>query len=225
MATEHKDIPEAGLHEPKGASTAVSGTAYIATGSGSGAWAAPSIEGQGAAAAGTIPISVGSGGVAWRTGLTDTELVLNAIDLTNQYPSALDTPRQVSFGGLQSTTEFDLSAAGDITCNVSGTYFFTWNFRFARTSGTGTAYIVTRFLLNGTQIGNSLCAGIAGATDTFPYSLSTTLKLTATDILKIEIVRDGSGNDDGGLETFSPSLGTWSGAASAGMRIDKWSLV
>lgn len=38
---EHKDIPEAGLHEPKGVSTAVSGTAYIADGEGSGSWQNP----------------------------------------------------------------------------------------------------------------------------------------------------------------------------------------
>lgn len=39
MATiQHKDIPEAQLHEPKGVSLAAAGQAYIADGAGSGAW-------------------------------------------------------------------------------------------------------------------------------------------------------------------------------------------
>ena len=225
MTVEHKDIPEAGLHEPKGVSTATSKQVYAADGAGSGVWEDPEIVGQDASIIGEVPFSDGAGGVDWRVGLAKTTLLLNAIDLTDQLPTTLDVPIQVSFGGLQTTTDFDLSAAGDLTCNTTGTYFFTWNFRFARTSGTGTAFIVLRFTLNGSQIGNSLAAGIAGATDTFPFSLSTTLPLTAADVLKIEIVRDGAGNNDGGLKTFSPSLGTWLGAASAGMRIDKWELV
>ena len=41
MAIEHRDMPEAGLHEPKGVSTAAAGTAYIADGEGSGIWVNP----------------------------------------------------------------------------------------------------------------------------------------------------------------------------------------
>jgi len=39
MAIEHKNIPEAGLHEPKGASTAASDRVYVSNGLGSGEWA------------------------------------------------------------------------------------------------------------------------------------------------------------------------------------------
>lgn len=39
MATvQHRDIPEVQLHEPKGASTALAGTTYVASGAGSGTW-------------------------------------------------------------------------------------------------------------------------------------------------------------------------------------------
>lgn len=38
---EHVNIPEAGLHEPKGVSTAQTGTVYIADGAGSGSWGDP----------------------------------------------------------------------------------------------------------------------------------------------------------------------------------------
>lgn len=39
MSLQHKDIPDANLHEPKGVSTAANKAVYIANGSGSGAWA------------------------------------------------------------------------------------------------------------------------------------------------------------------------------------------
>lgn len=38
MAIDHKNIPEDGLHEPKGASTASASRVYVANGSGSGDW-------------------------------------------------------------------------------------------------------------------------------------------------------------------------------------------
>lgn len=38
MAIEHRNIPESGQHEPKGATTAASNRVYIADGAGSGAW-------------------------------------------------------------------------------------------------------------------------------------------------------------------------------------------
>lgn len=38
---QHKNIPEAQLHEPKGASSAASGTVYVSTGTGTGNWQSP----------------------------------------------------------------------------------------------------------------------------------------------------------------------------------------
>lgn len=67
MAIDHLNIPEAGLHEPKGASTAPSNRAYIADGLGSGTWAlvdADSLQGtvNNTTGAGQRVITDGSGG-------------------------------------------------------------------------------------------------------------------------------------------------------------------
>ena len=51
---EHKNIVDPNVHEPKGISTAPSGTAYLANGSGSGSW-------QKVLTASTIPATVGTG--------------------------------------------------------------------------------------------------------------------------------------------------------------------
>lgn len=41
---QHKDLPDQYLHEPKGASTAVQGTLYVADGNGSGAFIFPDLS-------------------------------------------------------------------------------------------------------------------------------------------------------------------------------------
>ncbi|AXH71951.1 MAG: hypothetical protein [Podoviridae sp. ctbj_2] len=38
MAVQHRNLPDSEIHEPKGASTAVSNTVYVSDGSGSGVW-------------------------------------------------------------------------------------------------------------------------------------------------------------------------------------------
>lgn len=60
---QHRDIPEAQLHEPKGASTASAGDIYVADGAGSGSWATADAVGSGAATAGSLLIADGSGGL------------------------------------------------------------------------------------------------------------------------------------------------------------------
>lgn len=60
---QHKDIPEAQLHEPKGVSTASAGTVYVADVGTSGAWATADAIGSGAASAGSLLLADGSGGL------------------------------------------------------------------------------------------------------------------------------------------------------------------
>lgn len=67
IAIEHKDIQEAGLHEPKGTSTATSGQVYTADGLGSGSHQLPKIESQDAGADKTNPFNDGTGGITWET--------------------------------------------------------------------------------------------------------------------------------------------------------------
>ena len=66
MSTEHKDIVDAQLHEPKGANTAQEGHVYISDGAGSGAWEPPELEGQAAANEGAIAVSNGAGAITWK---------------------------------------------------------------------------------------------------------------------------------------------------------------
>lgn len=63
---EHKDIPDDGLHEPKGVVGASAGQVYVADGLGSGSWQVPEPKGVAAEAAGKTYYSDGAGSGAWR---------------------------------------------------------------------------------------------------------------------------------------------------------------
>lgn len=64
---QHKDIADPEIHEPKGVSSAATGTVYVADGAGSGSWTSPVIVGQAAAATGTVPTKKSDGSIEWNT--------------------------------------------------------------------------------------------------------------------------------------------------------------
>lgn len=71
MAIQHRDITDPNLHEPKGASSAGTGTVYISNGAGSGAWGnlpPSSLEGLGSAGVddNLKIVSDGSGGLQYK---------------------------------------------------------------------------------------------------------------------------------------------------------------
>jgi hypothetical protein len=62
---EHKDIPDIGLHEPKGAVSALTGQQYISNGAGSGSWTVPEPKGASTALVGQQYYSDGAGSGQW----------------------------------------------------------------------------------------------------------------------------------------------------------------
>lgn len=71
MPIQHKDIPEAYLHEPKGVSSAAADRVYVSNGSGSGSWKKLPIAGvdTGAAVAGSFLVADGAGGLSAKASL------------------------------------------------------------------------------------------------------------------------------------------------------------
>lgn len=104
MAIQHKNIPDAELHESKGVATATANTAYFANGSGSGTWKKTGVE--------TLSGLSGDGGVARLKIVTDGS---NGFDLYRDY----------AFGKMHITnnnTPFALTAVADTTLNTSSQY-------------------------------------------------------------------------------------------------------
>ena len=104
MAIEHANIPEAGLHEPKGASTAAANRVYKSDGAGSGDWLQVDLNTLKGTATNSTPsgrylVSDGSGG--------------------------LDEVPAISYGSMvvtNNSTNFSVTAASDSTLATTSDY-------------------------------------------------------------------------------------------------------
>lgn len=202
---EHKDIPDAQLHQIKGAASASSGQVPIATGSGTAAfgfldWAQ----------------------VANKPTASGYQSKLSSFSSVNQNPSAVNAPLQITFGSAQSTADVSISAAGVITFNTSGNYLIDIFLRFGRSTSTGNAIILNRILKNGVQILNSNGLILSAATQTIPFSAAIPLTMAAGDTMTMEVARDSAGTNDGGLFVVSPTVAGWNIVPSATVVVSKF---
>ena len=202
---EHKDIPDAQLHQIKGAVSASSGQVPIATGSGTTAF-------------GFLDWTQ----VANKPTSSGYQAKLSAFSGVNQNPSAVDTPLQITFGSAQTTSDVSISSAGVITFNTSGNYLIDIFLRFGRSTSTGNAIVLNRILKNGAQILNSNGVILSAATQTIPFSAAIPLTMSAGDTITMEVARDSAGTNDGGLFVVSPTIAGWNIVPSATVVVNKF---
>jgi hypothetical protein len=138
-----------------------------------------------------------------------------------QEPTTTDTALQVEFGVAQVTTDIDISAAGAITFKTAGKYIISPFFQYGRTGGVGTSILLNRYLRNGVQEGGSLAAKVDNADTLVPWSSSIQFTAAVNDVLTIEIIRDSTGSDSGGLFAVNPTPVGWANAPCAAIQIYK----
>jgi hypothetical protein len=152
--------------------------------------------------------------------------VLTSAATVSQIPGTLGTPLQVSFGALQSTPEFDLSAAGSMTCKVAGRYQFTFTAQAGRVGGAGVVNLFIRLMKNGAQVGNTALARLDNAATVVPLRFPFAMDLVATDVVTAFIVQDTSGiAGAGGLYSVTPAAAGWGASPSAAVVISKLTAV
>lgn len=204
---EHVSISDADRHEPKHASTALSGQVLKSVGSGETAFSYPTYTELLAK-----PTSVGYKQVL--TGFSTA---------TTQLPTAVNTPIQVEFGSGVVSTDVTLSTAGLLTFNTVGQYIVTYFLRFGRTGGTGNAILFTRVLVNGAQTLNSNAATLQDAQFILPFSTDLFFNITSPGTtLALQLMRDSAGINNGGLYQTIPSLAGWSNSPSATVIVNKF---
>lgn len=141
--------------------------------------------------------------------------VLRAHSLAaSQLPTVLGAALQVEFGALQAGAYLSLAANGAVTCNISGTYAFRIKLQKGRSGASGTSILLSRILVNGIQVGVSAAAKMTSADPIYIVESKVTLTLTAGDVLTLQIIRDSSGVNFGGLYAVTSADG-WNIAPSA----------
>lgn len=153
-------------------------------------------------------------------GVKEVDIIRGFSTASVQQPSALGTAIQVEFGAAQSTPELSLSAAGTITCNISGTYAFRFKLEFGRSGATGISYLMTRILKNGTQFGVSQSTRLSSSDSIIPTDSRVLIDLIAGDTVSMQFIRDSLGANSGGLFQQASSHG-WLSAPSALLVVSK----
>jgi hypothetical protein len=146
---------------------------------------------------------------------------LRAFSLNTQNPTGLDAPLQLEFGAPQTTTEFDVDAAGNITCLVADEYSIRLRLQMGRAGNPGVAIMFMRALLNGITLGNSVATTLDDSSDVIPTTFTGTLTLAVNDVLTTEIYRDSAGVDEGGVYAQSATLAGWPDSPSTTVVISR----
>ncbi len=151
--------------------------------------------------------------------------VLAAQSTVTQAPSALNTAQQVTFGAAQGSSgdAVMISSGGLITFNQTGLYLINGYGSVERQgSSGGTAILLFRFLVNGTQSGAVKAFHLDTPNLSSPYEITFPINITtAGTTASFEIMRDSSGTNAGGLYPHT-NLGGWSNVPSAEVNI--WQL-
>lgn len=143
--------------------------------------------------------------------------VLRAPSTVVQAPTAVDTPLQLTFGAAQksSADPVMINAAGLVTFNTSGAYAVRIKLQCGRTGATGTSILLSRILLGGVQFGSAACVKMTQTDATTPTDSRVVINATAGQTFAVQIMRDSTGSNFGGVYPQAATVTAWGTAPSA----------
>ncbi|MDI5767605.1 hypothetical protein MJN71_20645 [Salmonella enterica subsp. enterica serovar Cerro] len=142
--------------------------------------------------------------------------VLRASSTVAQAPTAVDSALQLTFGAAQGTASNPvmINAAGLVTFNVAGNYAVRIKLQQGRTGSTGTSILLSRILLNGTQYGFPAAVKMENPNVIAVTEPRVVLDVTAGATFSVQIMRDSSGNNSGGVVPQAATVTAWGTAPS-----------
>ena len=143
--------------------------------------------------------------------------VLRAPSTVAQAPTAVDTALQLTFGAAQKSASDPvmINAAGLVTFNAAGNYAVRIKLQCGRTGATGTSILLSRILLGGSQFGSAACVKMTQTDATTPTDSRVVINATAGQTLAIQIMRDSTGSNFGGVYPQVATVTAWGAAPSA----------
>lgn len=149
-------------------------------------------------------------------GVKEVEL-LRAASTVAQAPSAVDTPLQLTFGAAQksATDPVMINSAGLVTFNAAGNYAVRIKLQNGRTGATGTSILLSRLLVNGTQVGSAAAVKMTQTDATAPSESRVVVNATAGQTFVVQIMRDSAGSNFGGVYPQVATVTAWGTAPSA----------
>ena len=149
--------------------------------------------------------------------------------LTSQEPTGLGLANliQVTYGAAQfgSSDPVQIDANGLVTINEEGLYRIKNVFQFGRTGASGTSELLFRILFNGVQVGRSIGIKLGNSDNLNYVDIDNWFNVPADSTLQVQLMRDTSGNNSGGLFKTIPTdegAETWSDVPCALIRIERF---
>lgn len=198
MAVQHNTITDPDIHEPKGASTASSGTVYKADGAGSGDWEYP-LPGQAASLEGQVFEADGSTSGTWKyppaKGHGEIYITSGATNHTLSSGSAynkLNPTGEWTASGYEDIITVD-ATNGEINLDLAGHYYISFWCNFTTASlASGTSYTF-KFAIDGTTSPRSLVVSkFTNGADKLHVAATGILTATAGQALSIYVAGDGT---------------------------------
>lgn len=143
--------------------------------------------------------------------------VLRAASTIAQAPTAVDTALQLTFGSAQGSASdpVTINAAGLVTFNTPGNYAVRIKLQAGRTGASGTSILPSRILVNGAQYGSPAATKLVSADVTIPIESRVVINPTAGQTFAVQIMRDSSGSNYGGVYPQAATVTAWGTAPSA----------
>lgn len=204
---EHVSIADSDRHEVKHASTGVLNQALLSNGDGTTGFRYVSYNN----------IADKPSFAGYR------QVLIGASTAATQAPAAVDTPLQVEFGPAVATADVTLASNGLVTFNTPGDYQITLFLRFGRTSGAGTAVLLSRVLVNGAQALNTNGLKLTDQDAIIPFSTTLNIQsISGGSTFQLQIMRDSAGINNGGLFRIVPTPAGWNNSPSATIVVSKY---
>lgn len=142
--------------------------------------------------------------------------VLRDTSTVAQAPTAVDTALQLTFGAAQggASNPVMINAAGLVTFNTAGNYAVRIKLQAGRTGASGTSILLSRILVNGAQYGSPAATKLVSADITIPIESRVVISPTAGLTFAVQIMRDSSGANFGGVYPQAATVTAWGTAPS-----------
>ena len=142
---------------------------------------------------------------------------LRAVSPDTQSPTGTDAPMQIEFGAARGGTAdiYALAADGSLTVRQEGQYDIEVLVHVQKETDSTAANLLFYFHVNDVQVGDTVLVQLDETAMALPVKFMEHFDFDGGDVLKVYMVRDSAGVDEGSLIAFDTTLGTIANVFSA----------
>jgi hypothetical protein len=159
--------------------------------------------------------------------LVEYEELISMTNTSNQVPTGLDAPLQITFGaGVAGgpSDPIEVKTDGSVIFHTGGSYRINFLVQYGRSGGAGVSHLFLRQMINGVQVGTSAHIRLDDSDVILSDSFEIISVFPAGVTLTTELLRDSAGNNSGELVAATPTPAGWNIASSVSLEIGRFNI-